>query len=99
MTQDITQTLLQTRTETEPDIPEWADRLSSAGLLTQREAEGLLAVFVSNRSVEDIAGEEVTASRLYNAKASALQKLRDADQTLAVVNQLRREIEPDPTEE
>lgn len=97
MTQDIVQTLVNSRVETEVDVEEWADRLVEAGLLTEREAEALVGIHFTHLGAEEIAQElDVSASRVYNLKSQAETKLREADHTLRMVEELREETRPDP---
>lgn len=101
MTDDVIQTLASTPTAHPTDDPdEWADRFREAGLLSDRQADVIARKIGTTMTRKEIADDlGISPSAVDQARMHAEEKLLEADETLGVVSDLRREIRPDPYED
>ncbi|PSQ59074.1 hypothetical protein BRD18_04225 [Halobacteriales archaeon SW_7_71_33] len=78
------------------DPEAWADRLAVGDILTEQQARVLVHKHgrgLTDREVADEVG--LSAGAVGDYRRTAEQKLRDAEETLAITEELRRTIRPD----
>lgn len=112
MPSNIIQTLINTRVENSvKDVEQWVDRLTALGneiehtrdveptLLTANEAEVIVRYYGTNQRRQDVADAMgLSANRIDRLRHAAEEDLLAAEATLAVVSDLRAQVQPGPYE-
>lgn len=112
MASNIIQTLIDTRVEHPiKDVEGWVERLTALGdelehtrdvdpsLLTENEAEVLVRYYGTHQTRQEVADAmELSPNRIDRLRHAAEEDLLAAEATLAVISDLRAQVQPDPYE-
>jgi len=112
MASNIIQTLIDTRVEHPiEDVEEWVERLTTLGdelehtrdvdpsLLTENEAEVLVRYYGTHQTRQEVAtAMDLSPNRIDRLRHAAEEDLLAAEATLAVISDLRGQVQPDPYE-
>ena len=112
MPSNIIQTLIDTRVENSiEDVGGWVERLTALGdevahsrdvdpaLLTENEAEVIVRYHGADQRRQNIADAmDLSPNRIDRLRHAAEEDLLAAEATLGILNDIRRQVRPDPYE-